>query len=238
MSFTDEQLLNLVNNSIIQKTEFKPSDFTGGSVQVTSINNNRITNYKVSLFFGYKSKKPITRTIDISKDSYYIWSKALLTKVLIIENSNIGMDFSELNELMNDSNKVVSNKVVSIVESPLQVEVPVEVPVVKKSLSVQIDIKLSEYNNINVDAFEEWKNNKKYKTIGPITKVLNFLNDYSFAEQQQIVDTSIMNGWKGLFEPSKKRNRTDNNIGVAKSWLDENDFMEEDNNSQIGYNNA
>jgi len=136
MSFTDEQLLNLVNNAILKKTEFKPEDFTGGSVQVTSTNNNKVTNFRASLFFGYKSKKPITRTIEINEDSYYIWGKALMIKVLTLKNKNIGMDFSELNDLMNsssivDSKEVVSNivdskEVVSKVEVTLPVGLPVE----------------------------------------------------------------------------------------------------------------
>lgn len=131
MSFTDEQLLNLVNNAILKKTEFKPEEFTGGSVQVTSTNNNKVTNYRASLFFGYKSKKPITRTIEINEDSYYIWGKALMIKVLTLKNKNIGMDFSELNELMNSTSKVDSKivdskEVVSIVDIPLRVDLPKE----------------------------------------------------------------------------------------------------------------
>ncbi len=33
-TFTDEQLLNLVNNSILEKTDFKITDFTGGYVSI------------------------------------------------------------------------------------------------------------------------------------------------------------------------------------------------------------
>jgi len=152
MSFTDEQLLNLVNSTITKKTEFQPDDFTGGSVQTTSTNNNRITNFKVSLFFGYKSKKPITRTIEISKDTYYIWAKAILAKTLALENNNIGMDFSELNDLMNnppivDSNEVVSSKYISKVEVPLQVEGVVEKPK-KETYSNEIKEIINHLNDV------------------------------------------------------------------------------------------
>lgn len=118
-SFTDEQLLNLVNNTIKQKTEFNNNDFTGGSVQITSTNEHQLIKYKVSLFFGYKNKNPISRTIDISEDLVSIWQTALLAKVKNLQVSKNGMNYSELNSLMNNlprSNEVevVSNKVVSI----------------------------------------------------------------------------------------------------------------------------
>lgn len=119
-SFTDEQLLNLVNNTIESKTEFNQSDFTGGSVQITSTNEHQLIKYKVSLFFGYKNRNPISRTIDINEDLVSIWQMAILTKVKNLQISNNGMNYSELNSLMNSSprsssNKVevVSNKVVS-----------------------------------------------------------------------------------------------------------------------------
>ena len=114
-SFTDEQLLNLVNNTIKNKTEFNIDDFTGGSVQITSTNNNQITKCRVSLFFGYKQKNPISRTIDIEKGLSYIWLSAIQLKVKSIQSVSIGMNYSELNSLMNNlPNKVDSNKVDSI----------------------------------------------------------------------------------------------------------------------------
>lgn len=119
-SFTDEQLLNLVNNTIRTKTEYDISDFTGGSVQITSTNNNQLMKYKVSLFFGYKQKNPISRTIDINEGLVYIWIEAIHLKCKALQAVNNGMDYSELNALMNNlSNEVAnkeieSNKVVSI----------------------------------------------------------------------------------------------------------------------------
>lgn len=114
-SFTDEQLLNLVNNTIKSKTEFEINEFTGGSVQITSTNNNQVIKYKISLFFGYKQKNPISRTIDINENLVSIWINALHLKVKSIQVSNNGMDYSELNALMNNiPNEVDSNKVLSI----------------------------------------------------------------------------------------------------------------------------
>jgi hypothetical protein len=82
VNFTDEQLLNLINNAIMSKTEFEPDDFTGGVVGITSTNNRTQTNMRVSFFFGYQNKKTITRNITINNDTYYIWTKALLLKVM------------------------------------------------------------------------------------------------------------------------------------------------------------
>lgn len=109
-SFTDEQLLNLVNNTIKTKTEFDVSELTGGSIQITSTNNHQLMKYKVSLFFGYKQKNPISRTIDISDGLVSIWLDALYLKTKSLQVLNNGMNYSELNALMNNSsNKVVSN---------------------------------------------------------------------------------------------------------------------------------
>jgi len=88
-----------------------------------------------------------------------------------------------------------------------------------KAITVQVP---NEYSNINQDAFNEWMAYKKYKNKGAITKTLNMMNKHDYQTQQEMVDKSIMNEYKGLFEPKQKRSRTDNNIDVAKQWLFEN----------------
>lgn len=57
---------------------------------------------------------------------------------------------------------------------------------------------------LDESSFTEWMSYKKYKTKAPITKCINFLSKYDKETQKQIVDTSIMNGWKGLFEPKQQ----------------------------------
>ncbi|MGB3751935.1 MAG: hypothetical protein WA945_10235 [Arcobacteraceae bacterium] len=113
--FTDEQLLNLVNNTIIEKTKNKIEDFTGGSVQLTSTNKHQLQKYKVSLFFGYtKSKNSINSTLEIEENLVNIWIDAIMLKIKSLQVRNNGSEFKELNRLMNtksDSSKVVSNKV-------------------------------------------------------------------------------------------------------------------------------
>jgi hypothetical protein len=122
LDFTDDQLLRLINNTIISKTEFTVDEYTGGSIQITSTNNHTVTNFKASLFFGYKNKKPVSRTITISKDMFYIWAKALLLKTISIKNDNLGMNYSELNKLMNTDYLTRNSN--SIVGVGLQVGLP------------------------------------------------------------------------------------------------------------------
>ena len=114
-SFTDEQLLNLVNNTIKTKTDFQVNDFTGGSVQITSTNNHQLIKYKVSLFFGYVNRNAISKTFSIKEDFVGIWQQAILLKVKSLQITNNGMDYSEMNSLMNNLEQVevVSNIVVS-----------------------------------------------------------------------------------------------------------------------------
>jgi len=74
-----------------------------------------------------------------------------------------------------------------------------------KSLMELIVIeKLEEFTNVNQSALNEWISYKKYKSQGAITKTLNMLNKYSFEVQQEMVDKSIMNEYKGLFEPKQQ----------------------------------
>jgi hypothetical protein len=104
LSFTDEQLLSLINNTITTKTNFDIDDFSGGSVQ--SLISNGICKYKVSLFFGYKNRNSINYTFDVKEDLVYIWNKALMVKIKTTTAMNNGMDYSELNSLMNLSSSI------------------------------------------------------------------------------------------------------------------------------------
>lgn len=120
-SFTDEQLLNLVNNTILRKTEYQPSEFTGGSVQITSTHSNEIIKYKVVLFFGYsEARNSRSKQIDIHEQQVMIWSEALLLKAKSMQVKNNGMDYSELNSLMNnidikiEDREIIDNKIIDI----------------------------------------------------------------------------------------------------------------------------
>jgi len=67
------------------------------------------------------------------------------------------------------------------------------------------------YKNVNIEAATEWLEHKNLKSKSAVTKLLNFLSRYDHIQQQEIIDTSIMNGWKGLFAPKN------NNIAFRSS---------------------
>ena len=73
---------------------------------------------------------------------------------------------------------------------------------------IKKEINYSDFSLVNQEACEEWFKYKKYKTKAPITKTLNFLSKYPKETQQQIVNTSIMNGYKGLFPPKQQFKKT------------------------------
>lgn len=101
-SFTDDQLLNLINSTIIDETNHSVDMFTGGSIQITTTHNNKITNYKALLYFGYNEKRnPITYAEEITKDEFFIWSKAIMLKVESLKIDNVGSSFDKLNSRMN-----------------------------------------------------------------------------------------------------------------------------------------
>jgi DNA-binding MarR family transcriptional regulator len=62
-----------------------------------------------------------------------------------------------------------------------------------------------EIEGINPIALEEWLKYKgsRYSKQGK-TLAINFLKSYSGDQQLEIVRASIMNNWKGLFEPKQK----------------------------------
>ena len=61
-------------------------------------------------------------------------------------------------------------------------------------------------NGINIKAFNEWCTHKgsKYSKQGK-TLSCNLLAKYDEATQQEMVDNSIMNNYKGLFEPKQQK---------------------------------
>jgi len=108
--YTDEQLLNLLNNTIIENTKFKLENFTGGSVSVTSAYGNRFTNYKVTLFFGYdKNKNPVAKTIEIEESFLAIWIHAILLKTKSLKIDNIGLGQNDLIRKMTTKPNVSTN---------------------------------------------------------------------------------------------------------------------------------
>ena len=102
-SFTDDQLLNLVNNSIIDKTDYKITDFTGGYVAITLNTNKKQDTCKVALLFGYKNRNSQSVIFEVDANLIYIWIKAIRLKIESLKIDSTGMNYNELNGLMNTS---------------------------------------------------------------------------------------------------------------------------------------
>jgi len=109
-SFTDDQLLNLINSTITEETDFKEADMTGGYVQSTATHKSKIVAYKINLLFGYdKNKNSRQHQKEISMDSYFIWAKAILLKTQSLIISTTGQELDEMNRRMNKTSKKEKN---------------------------------------------------------------------------------------------------------------------------------
>ena len=241
-SFTDEQLLNLVNNTILTKSDHDISAFTGGGVQTTSTHNHKIIKHKIYLTFGYDEKRnSISYSEDIAEDISFIWHRAIQLKVKSMQVLNTGSALSELNKLMNTDIKIEDRDIkIEIEDRDKECNDVVKSSLRKKpSLKIQIEEKLSEYSNINIEAFSEWIEYKKYKSITPITKLLNMLTKQDYYTQQEMIDASIMNGWAGLFEPKQqaKQKQVYTPVNGIRA-TDMIDMLVEEEEAKRGYQNA
>jgi len=81
-------------------------------------------------------------------------------------------------------------------------------------------LKSLDLKEINKVALNEWMEYKEfnYKNIG-VNKLLKMLKKHSFEIQQEIVDKSIMNNYKGLFEIKQQNNQSIN----TKQYLTRNE---------------
>ena len=112
-----------------------------------------------------------------------------LGKTLFFKNSEINPtelgNKSELNSEINptDNNTNIYNKTINNKEALIDIV-----------NSIKTDL-------LNKSALMEWLEFKKYnyQKIG-VDKLVKMLIEYSYENQQKIVDTSIRNNWKGLFD--------------------------------------
>lgn len=102
-TFTDDQMLNLVNNYIDKNTKFNISEFTGGYVSITINSNKKQDTCKVALLFGYKNRNSQSVIFEIDENLIYIWMKAIRLKIESLKIDKTGMDYNQLNGLMNTS---------------------------------------------------------------------------------------------------------------------------------------
>ena len=101
-SFTDEQLLNLVNNTIKEETNYTQYDLTGAYIHTNIASRNKIVIHKVVFLFGFdKNRHSVQYQKEISGDVYFIWCKAILLKINSLLISNVGAEYDEINRRMN-----------------------------------------------------------------------------------------------------------------------------------------
>jgi len=205
-SFTDEQLLNLVNNTIIEKTPYTPSEFTGGSIQVTATHNGKIISTKAVLMFGYdRNKNSRSVQVDIEEGIYFIWSKALLLKVKSILMESTGADFDEINRLMNSKS-----------EKP-QAEETKEETSSPKIFSFTLSRKTSVGNlsKVYLEKLREYIENSTYKLTYE-----EFINGLESKGNQYVNFKSAYNTWaknKAKWDAERNGSTTQKSLG-GRQW--------------------
>jgi hypothetical protein len=102
-SFKDEDLLNLINVSIIENSEFSINDMTGAYIQMTMSSNKKYINTKVYMLFGYKNRNSQQMSIEIEEQFIYVWLRAIELKMKSLQVRNTGVGFNEMYRLMNSS---------------------------------------------------------------------------------------------------------------------------------------
>ena len=223
LGFTDEQMLNLVNNTIKTKTDFSIDDFTGGSVQITSTNNHQLLKYKVVLFFGYcKNRHTLSTQIDIDENLVSIWISALLFKAKSMQVSKNGMNYAELNSLMSSKEKE-RNKEKEIDkdrDKEIEIEIDSQRSRAKSQRSSHEDFDYPEW--LDLIAWDNWidyrKEIKKPLKPSTIKQQLKFLEANKY-DHEEIINQSIQNGWTGLFEI--KRHATQKRPKLPSEYIKE-----------------
>jgi muramoyltetrapeptide carboxypeptidase LdcA involved in peptidoglycan recycling len=219
-SYTDDQLLNLLNNQIIEDTEFKLDQFTGGSVSVTSTYNNKFTNYKVSLFFGYKHKKPIARTFDIKEDQLAIWIHAILLKTKNLQINNLGIDQDDMIRKMTTETTVRTNSSTTCSDTGTEYSPKVN----SKDSSNKVIVFDDDDEKVN----EIWNWILSLSSIGTLELLKGYIN-YSYSNQ------NITNPNSLEFSIKQKINKQDRKtlLGIyeymQKNWNEVSSFDKKDN---------
>jgi len=108
--FTQDQLINLVHNTIRNKTEYAVSQMTGGNVQLTCAGGTscKIINCKVMIYFGYdksRNNRKFEEETDITLIE--IWIKAIYAALQLKKVEKNGNLHLELNKLMNTPSPAV-----------------------------------------------------------------------------------------------------------------------------------
>lgn len=158
------------------------------------------------------SKETISRWISNLANKGYIKTQLIYkegTKQIInryIQINQEGIDKkinSPIDENIKDNNTSINNTSINIKEKDKKENKSNS----KKDILIEF-LKSQDLTKINKKSLNEWLDYKKwnYKEIG-IKKVIKFLSQYSSDVQTNIIDTSIMNNYEGLFAPKQQINK-------------------------------
>jgi len=207
-SFTDEQLINLVDNFILKETEYTPDDFTGGSIQSTYSKHTDVTNHSVYIFFGYDDKKnSISVKKKITANFKNVWYDAISCKIATIAAASHGNELNELNELMNVKNEkqvgMVSGNRYEVSGNRYEVEVIGMVPLVRSDLggsTVGSTVGSDNSTNIIKSVIDHLNalNGTSYKsnTKSTVNLIKSLLKDGYTETDLKLVVTKKVNTWK------------------------------------------
>jgi len=208
-SFTDEQLLNLVNNTITTKSEFDIKDFTGGGVQITSTYNHKVIKHKIYLTFGYDEKRNSkSYNEDIEKDISFIWQKAILLKVNSMQILKTGSSLSDLNKLMNTDSKIeIEDNKIEDRDRPRKQVATTSLRTPKEKKEPTIHIYENEYSNsLFLEYLALRKKMKLSNSDSVIKRLINKLR--SFEKKGHSLNDVILNAinssWKDFYEPKQQ----------------------------------
>jgi hypothetical protein len=158
------------------------------------------------------SKETISRWISNLANKGYIKTQLIYkegTKQIInryIQINQEGIDKkinSPIDENIKDNNTSINNTSINIKEKDKKENKPNS----KKDILIEF-LKSQDLSSINKKSLNEWLDYKKwnYKEIG-IKKLIKFLSQYSSDVQVNIIDTSIMSTYDGLFPPKQQTNK-------------------------------
>lgn len=179
----------------------KPDDWNVYNADICkqlNISEKTLTKYWNELL----SSKWLRREKKQSKDGKFTGGyNYLIGNFTISEESSVSVKSGEHNNNIPTKKNLTNNKKIN-----------------KKSEIVEY-LKTLNLEKINKKSLNEWLDYKNwdYKRLG-INKILSFLDNYSFDVQQEIVDNSIMNNYKGLFEPKGNNKKLNSSSNDTDEW--------------------
>ena len=165
---------------------------------------------KLGLIDYIKSGKKDCVKLTEKGKTYYVGNKSENDEIYYVGNKSEKYENSEINPTKLGNKSEFNSEINPTYKNTNLIRVTSDKSY--KKIQKEIFTKLNE--SVNLESLAEWLEYKKYKSIAPITKTINFLSKYDLNTQQKIVDSSIMNGYKGLFEPKQQQKHQQSNTNV------------------------